>query len=85
MAESLIRFLESLAEPVIPFMMYNSCIEANSSFPQSKQLLSCLKTVNYNTFYYIISFLREVLNHSKKNKLTPEKLGLILIFFIFIY
>ena len=56
--ESLLRLLDSLAEPVIPFSVYQRCLDASSYF-ESKQILSSLKTVNYNVFYYIISFLRE--------------------------
>jgi len=76
MGETLIRFLESLVEPVIPFSMYNRCIEASGSFSECKQLLSYLSTVNYNVFFYLMAFLREVLNCSAKNRLAPNKLGL---------
>lgn len=31
--------------------------------------------VNYNVFYYLMAFLREVLQHSDKNKLQSDKLG----------
>ena len=34
-----------------------------------------LPTYNFNTFYYIISFLRELLLHSDKNGLTSDQLA----------
>ncbi|ELP88352.1 hypothetical protein EIN_227750 [Entamoeba invadens IP1] len=38
-------------------------------------LFKKLSTYNYNTFYYIISFLRELLFHSEKNGLTSDQLS----------
>jgi len=75
-AQSLLRFLESLAEPVIPYSMYQSCIDSCDSYLQSKQLLSSLKTVNYNVFYYLMVFFRQsVLANRDKNMLTPKALA----------
>ncbi|EDR23560.1 hypothetical protein EDI_291340 [Entamoeba dispar SAW760] len=34
-----------------------------------------LPTYNFNTFYYILSFLRELLVHSEKNGLTSDQLA----------
>jgi inositol polyphosphate 5-phosphatase INPP5B/F len=75
-AETIIRFLESLAEPVIPYSMYKQAIDASSSFVQCKQVLTSLPTVNMNVFFYLMAFLRELLTYSASNKLTPEKLGM---------
>jgi len=77
MAESLLRFLESLVEPVISVALYKQCLDNSHSYLQCKQILSFLPAVNYNVFYYIMAFLREVLLHSKKNKLTTEKAALL--------
>eukprot|EP01095_Lingulamoeba_sp_RSL-Kostka_P007242 TRINITY_DN2290_c1_g1_i1.p1 TRINITY_DN2290_c1_g1~~TRINITY_DN2290_c1_g1_i1.p1 ORF type:complete len:121 (+),score=25.48 TRINITY_DN2290_c1_g1_i1:422-784(+) len=77
MVEVLLTFLESLAEPVIPFSLYQRCIEASGQYSECKQLLISLNTVNYNVFYYLMSFLREVLTFKDKNLLTPEKLGVV--------
>jgi phosphatidylinositol-bisphosphatase len=82
-AEVLIRFLESLAEPVIPYAYYTRCIEASGSYVECKQLLTCLKTVNYNVFYYLMAFLREVLTRQHRNRLSPEKLGMCHFWIIF--
>jgi phosphatidylinositol-bisphosphatase len=77
MAESLYRFLESLAEPVIPVSLYKQCLDNSGSYAQCKQLLSYLPSVNYNVFYYLMAFLRELLLHAAQNKVTPEKLALL--------
>ncbi|EMH77340.1 hypothetical protein EHI8A_085680 [Entamoeba histolytica HM-1:IMSS-B] len=34
-----------------------------------------LPTYNFNTFYYILSFLRELLVHAEKNGLTSDQLA----------
>lgn len=57
--ESLLRFLSSLAEPVIPFTMYQRFLDA-PGYTEYKQLLSSLKTAHYNVFYYLMAFLRDV-------------------------
>jgi len=76
MAEILIQFLDSLAEPVIPTSLYRQCLEASGSYSQCKQLLSYLPTVHYNVFYYLMAFLREVLSHAAKNKLKADQAGI---------
>jgi len=77
MTEILFRFFESLAEPVIPFALYKQALESSGSYNQCKQLLSYLPVVNYNVFYYLMAFLREVLQRSKKNKVQQDKLALL--------
>eukprot|EP01113_Clastostelium_recurvatum_P039045 TRINITY_DN5917_c0_g1_i1.p1 TRINITY_DN5917_c0_g1~~TRINITY_DN5917_c0_g1_i1.p1 ORF type:complete len:300 (+),score=81.42 TRINITY_DN5917_c0_g1_i1:395-1294(+) len=76
MAETAIRFLEALAEPLIPYALYDQALTSSSSYLQCKQLLSYLPTVNYNVFYYLISFLREVLSYPD-NRLTPDQLAVV--------
>lgn len=75
MAETLIRFLESLSEPVIPFALYQQCIDASSSYQAARRIVCTqLTAVHYNTFYYLISFMQELLTHKDKNGLTQERL-----------
>jgi len=76
MAETVIRFLESITDPVIPFALYSQALEASGSYVQCKQLVKNLPTVHYNVFYYLISFLREILTY-RESKQSPEKLALI--------
>lgn len=73
--ETLIRFLDSLREPLIPYEFYASALNVGGNFTLCKQLISKFPEVNYNVFYYLTAFLREFLNHSTANKLTPEKLS----------
>lgn len=75
MAETVIRFLESLAEPVIPFSLYTQALDASIGYAQCRALVAQLPVVHYNVFYYLIAFLREALSHHE-NKLVPEKLGM---------
>eukprot|EP01133_Synstelium_polycarpum_P001192 gene1192-1373_t len=77
MAETLIRFLEYLCEPVFPFPMYQQALDASSTTLSCKTLVSHLPSVNYNVFFYLISFLTEVLTHQQENKLTPDQLAII--------
>ncbi|CAG8454959.1 3089_t:CDS:10 [Ambispora leptoticha] len=65
MADALIRFLESLPEPVIPFHLYDQCINIKSR-PAAHEVLELIPSVHANVFIYITSFLREVINHDKQ-------------------
>src|SRR5690606_4218272 len=71
-SECLFSFLESLTEPVIPYQFYASCISACETFSAANQQINKLPPVHYNTFHYIMAFLREVLQNSDANKLTAD-------------
>lgn len=75
-AETLLRLVESLEIPIIPFTFYRNVLEVQSPI-MAKQLVSKLPDIHYNTFFYIVSFLREVLTHREKNRLSPEKLAVV--------
>ena len=76
MAEVLIRFLEALSEPVIPFALYQQCIDASSSYQAARHIVCTqLTAVHYNTFYYLMSFMQELLDHKEKNGLTQDRLA----------
>lgn len=77
MAETLIRFLDSLAEPIVPVKLYKQVLDGSGTLAQCKQILTYMPPVHFNAFYYLMSFLREVLTHSEKNKLTPYKLAVL--------
>eukprot|EP01084_Bolivina_argentea_P265255 449540_1 len=73
--EALVRFLESLQEPVFPVSLCES-FQNNMDIDQwCRQALMRLPLSHYNAFIYVISFLREILKHSSRNHLTPEKLA----------
>mmetsp|Transcript_18492 Transcript_18492/g.25929 ORF Transcript_18492/g.25929 Transcript_18492/m.25929 type:complete len:463 (-) Transcript_18492:8-1396(-) len=76
MAESLLRFLDSLAEPLIPFNLYDQVLDCET-YVQCKQIMTHLSPVNYNVFYYLVAFLREVLGHTNTNGLSVTKLALV--------
>jgi len=74
--EALVRFLESLQDPVFPESLCASYKEKEMDLTQwCRQALMRLPLSHYNCFIYIISFLREVLKHSSANKLTADKLA----------
>ena len=81
---ALLKFLDSLADPVIPFSMYQNCIEC-SSLNESKQLLSSLQFVNYNVFYYLMAFLRDLIHTVPRqdNQFYIKSLGKIQIQLLF--
>ena len=86
-AQTLILFLKSLCESVIPSYLYFNCINSSVSFSKSKKFLSYLSPVHYHTFWKIVLFLKEIL--SKNPNISPSKLGNYLSkwqsIFIFIY
>ncbi|XP_076445234.1 inositol polyphosphate 5-phosphatase OCRL-like isoform X2 [Babylonia areolata] len=68
-AESLLLFLECLAEPVIPFSVYQQCLSASNNLLLSKQVLSQIPDFHKNTFHYVCEFLKEMLKYSDYNGL----------------
>lgn len=60
MAEVLLRFLESLREPVVPTEMYYRALEVANHQQAAYGLLDLMPPVHVNVFVYITSFLREL-------------------------
>ncbi|CAG8439804.1 7372_t:CDS:10 [Ambispora gerdemannii] len=77
MAEVLIRFLQSLPEPVIPFHLYDQCINIKSRLA-AHEVLELIPSVHANVFIYITSLLQEVINHNKKDIGRIETLAFVL-------
>lgn len=74
--ETVLEFLSSLAQPVIPVVYYTQAIDSGASYAFCKQIVEALPDVNYNVFYYLISFGRELLDTSKhRNGVTPDDLA----------
>jgi hypothetical protein len=61
MAEVLLRFLESLREPVVPTEMYYKALEIAGHQQAAYGLLDLMPPVHVNVFVYITSFLRELI------------------------
>lgn len=78
MAETLIQFLDSMSSPVIPYELFQACIDACSSAQSAFLFVTTqLHPVHYATFYYVIAIARELLLHSKENGLIPERLAML--------
>lgn len=76
-SNALIAFLRALGEPFIPQNLVIPIVRT-SSYAGCKELIArVLPDVSYASFYYTISFLRELLRHGEKNHLTPERLAIL--------
>ncbi|XP_045074758.1 type II inositol 1,4,5-trisphosphate 5-phosphatase isoform X1 [Coregonus clupeaformis] len=76
-AEALLLFLDALPEPVVPFSLYQQCLECCSNTSQCKKVVSSLPRCHKNVFNYIAAFLRELLKHSTHNSLDVNILATI--------
>lgn len=56
MAETLLNFLEALPEPVIPFALYQKCLDAHAAYHQAKQVESMMIHVNLEMHIYHCSY-----------------------------
>ncbi|XP_032828467.2 inositol polyphosphate 5-phosphatase OCRL-like [Petromyzon marinus] len=74
-AESLLMFLEALAEPVVSCELYGQCLDKAGSASQSSQVIQQLPRCHLNTFRYLMAFLRELLKHSEDNGVEPKLLA----------
>uniref|UniRef100_A0A673XBS3 phosphoinositide 5-phosphatase n=1 Tax=Salmo trutta TaxID=8032 RepID=A0A673XBS3_SALTR len=74
-AEALLLFLDALPEPVVPFSLYQQCLECCSNTSQCKKVVSLLPQCHKNVFNYIAAFLRELLKHSTHNSLDVHILA----------
>ena len=66
-AETLMLFIESLREPVIPYSKYDDCVHCSGNYLQCRQLVSQLPLHHREVFNYLCEFLREVLRFSAQN------------------
>uniref|UniRef100_A0A8C7Y6I0 phosphoinositide 5-phosphatase n=1 Tax=Oryzias sinensis TaxID=183150 RepID=A0A8C7Y6I0_9TELE len=69
-AEALLLFLDALPEPVVPFSVYQQCLECSSNESQCMRVISTLlPQCHRNVFNYLAAFLRELLKSSESNRL----------------
>ncbi|EFX84231.1 hypothetical protein DAPPUDRAFT_209751 [Daphnia pulex] len=73
-AESLLIFLETLKEPIIPFGLTQKALDGCTAFASCKMVYTSLPLSHQHVFKHIISFLKEVLLHSNKNGLDAKTL-----------
>ncbi|TPX59296.1 hypothetical protein SpCBS45565_g07773 [Spizellomyces sp. 'palustris'] len=77
MAETLIKFLDSLLEPVVPDGMSTRCIqEGYLTYVAARQTVQRLPSTNYNVFKYVVKFLRAIVeNYKGRGELNVERLA----------
>ncbi|XP_030013053.1 type II inositol 1,4,5-trisphosphate 5-phosphatase isoform X2 [Sphaeramia orbicularis] len=68
-AEALLLFLDALPEPVVPYSLYQQCLECCSNASQCEKVISMLPQCHQNVFNYLAAFLRELLKNSAHNRL----------------
>ncbi|OUC47570.1 RhoGAP domain protein, partial [Trichinella nativa] len=76
-AETLLRFLDSLPEPLVPTDVYELCFRNVRDYGACKRAIASFPTLHNSVFIYLICFLREVLHHSAKNKTSANGLAVI--------
>uniref|UniRef100_A0A8C4WYY2 phosphoinositide 5-phosphatase n=1 Tax=Eptatretus burgeri TaxID=7764 RepID=A0A8C4WYY2_EPTBU len=74
-AESLLIFLESLPQPVVPLAFYRRCLEAARLPINSWKVVAEFPACHRDTFLYLVAFLRELLKHSEHNGLDAKLLA----------
>jgi hypothetical protein len=74
-AETLIRFLDSLSAPVLSFDLCSSIPDNANLTAWCKQAFLLLTPSQFNCLVYLLSFLREILQHSSNNMCTADQLG----------
>lgn len=77
LAESLLRLLTSLPEPVFPAAIARRYDSSRSLSDFCVHALTLLPPIHYNTFIYLLSFMREVLKHASRNGLQVAQLVLV--------
>ncbi|MCI4374361.1 hypothetical protein PGIGA_G00005360 [Pangasianodon gigas] len=76
-AEALLLFLDALPEPVVPYSLYQQCLDYCYNSSQCKQIISMLPQCHKNVFNYLTAFLRELLKNSAQNRLDVNILATI--------
>ncbi|KAM8965530.1 inositol polyphosphate 5-phosphatase OCRL [Sarcophilus harrisii] len=74
-AEALLIFLEALPEPVICYELYQRCLDYSHDPRLSRQVIAHLPRCHRNVFRYLVSFLRELLKHSKTNNISVNMIA----------
>lgn len=74
--EALLRFLDSLSEPVIPARYQDRCLRVFHDWFACKQVIAELSPVCYKTvFNYLVKFLKRVLDHQEQNGTNASAIG----------
>lgn len=73
-AETLLRFLSSLMEPLLAHQSIEDAPLKTNLGTWADEILATLRPSSYNSFVYLVTFLREVLRHSASNGAREEML-----------
>lgn len=76
-AETFLLFLEALSEPVIPYEFYYKSLDCSNNFISCRNVVNEIPRTHRSVFRYLISFLREILNHATSNRLDGKLLATI--------
>ena len=71
-AQSLIIFLESLPDAVIPHAFHDRCLESSGSASEAARIIQMLPLFHQNVFQYLMAFLKYLLLYSVTNGLDRE-------------
>ncbi|NXT38803.1 OCRL phosphatase, partial [Pelecanoides urinatrix] len=69
-AEALLIFLEALPEPVICYELYQRCLDWSHNSRLCQQAIVQLPRCHRRVFWYLMSFLRELLKYSEDNNVS---------------
>jgi hypothetical protein len=83
-ATALKRYFRAMAtvEPIIPFRLYNECIDIGKSMQDENYAIQRIRGVvkrldigRYNTLSYLIKYLHFITEHSNENMMTPKNVA----------
>ncbi|UXI22038.1 Nucleobindin-1 [Sarcoptes scabiei] len=66
--EALLLFLETLAEPIVPFRFYHRIMKLSESSVDCREIYNELPLINKNVLNYLIKFLQEICQSSGTDK-----------------
>jgi len=77
-AAVILEFLDALPEPVVPASLFPTADINNISLELwGRRFLEQLPPLRHNVFVYVITFLREMLNHSQHNHLNVDGMAFV--------
>ncbi|EPZ33605.1 hypothetical protein O9G_000380 [Rozella allomycis CSF55] len=76
MCECLIRFLETLPDPVVPHQWEILCLESSQNYTACRLIVQKFPVEHYNTFVYLTSLAREIL-YQENQSISVEEIATI--------
>jgi hypothetical protein len=87
LTDTLIEYLQSIPEPLIPYKLYNNFIEAENIKEDSQKIIQLREVVNklsknrMSTLIFLLYFFYKIDSYSIKNNCDSIKIGKSLIFY----